>query len=222
MRLSARDQIILFVVVTILAVVAVFFLLIMPRFGELSELEEELVQIEQERVTADALLKRRQDAKAQAAETQVQLLDLASRFPEAPELPALIIELQDVTNRVEIDFVQLSPRLPQELSEVPGVSSVGITMQITGTWEQFIELMAELQDLRRDVRVTQLTVVGVAPALEEEGGSPEGEGTTEEVSEDDTGEEELYTIQATVVLEAYSMASAISGAGDGAEVPPAP
>jgi Tfp pilus assembly protein PilO len=225
MRLSARDQIIIGVVVTVLVAIAVFFLFIMPMFGEISDLEAELQQIQTDTAEARTLLARRQDAKAQAAETQVRLLDIASRFPEAPELPALIIELQDVANRVEIDFIQMSPEEPVALEGNAGVSALGVSIQIQGDWRQYIDFLEELSDLRREVRITNWSISAVPPEdVAVTGATAEGEGTVaaDDEEEELTEEDLMYTVAANVSLEAYMMEAELSSGGGDEQQAPAP
>lgn len=218
MKLSPRDQIIIFAVFTVLAAVAIFFLVILPRFGEIDEYEQQITEIEQERVAVETVLNRRQDAKARAAETQVELLDIASRFPEAPDLPALIIELQDVANRVEIDFIQLGPGTPAPVEGVEAVSVIPVTVSITGTWEQYIEFLAEVGDLRREVRIVDFTASAVPPPTPDETAEEEEEGTTEETTTDEEVVE-IYTISARVSLQAYMMDAELSAGGGSTEAP---
>lgn len=225
MRLSARDQIILGVAVTILAAAAVFVVLVLPRFGEITAANDDLDAIAAERSQVETLLGTRQDAKARAAETQVQLLDIASQFPESPELPALIIELQDIANRIEIEFIQLAPGRPALIEETP-VSQIPITVTITGTWEQYIDFMAALQGLRRAIRVTDFTVTAVPPEDEESSSSTtEGDGGTTTTTDDESDEPDIYTVSARVGVVVYMMSAdiepAASPAAPGAPANPA-
>lgn len=226
MRLSARDQIIVGVALIVLFAVAFFFLLIMPRFGEIAELESRLEQVQADTVAAETLVAQRQDAKAAAAETQVELLDIASRFPEAPELPSLIIELQDAANRAEIDFIRLAPGTPEKVQGNTNVTAIPLTVQISGTWNDFIDFLEEIEDLRREIRITQWSVASVPPEIQvdEEGNitggaegaeGAEGGGGTGLSIEDVDPEDLMYTIDASLSLEAYMMEAQLTGGGGG-------
>ena len=225
MKLSPRDQIILAVVLIVLFAGAIFVLGILPRFGELTEAKAQQLTLEQDLQTTEALLKRRQDAKERAAATQVQLLDVSSRFPEAPELPALIIELQDAANEVEIEFIQVTPQEPTAHGEFQ-VDVIPVGLQIEGTWQQYIEFMEELAGLRREIRIVNLTVSAVPPAVAEVvAPSPEeddvqaGEDFDEGFDEEEFLEDDVYTIVAQVNFVAYMMPAQLSAP---AEAPSAP
>jgi Tfp pilus assembly protein PilO len=213
MRLSPRDQDIVGAVLIVLFAGAFFMLLIQPRFDEVSDLEAELETIEQDKLTAEALLARRQEAKNAAAETQVRLLDIASGFPESPELPALIIELQDRANAVEIDFIQVSPGMPGAHGSLE-VSVMPINVTIAGTWRQLIDYVEQLADLRREVRITNFAI-GAVP--------PEAEDAEADATETVDPEDEIYTVSVQVSLEVYMMpAELFAVPADVPDVPDAP
>ena len=214
MKLSPRDQIIVSVVLITLGALGFLVLFIVPQFGSLATLDDELQDIEQRKTAAETTLARRQEMKARAAETQVQLLDLASRFPETPELPALIIELQDVANTAEIEFIQITPTTPAAEGDV---SSLPVNMSVTGEWKQLIDFLELLRDLRREIRIANLTVSSVAPETGPEPGADEGPDVEAPEEEE---EEQDYTIEAQVGIEAYMMNAEL--APDAAAPPGAP
>lgn len=201
MRLSPRDQMILGIAAIVLVVAVGVFLLIMPQVNRLGQLDDEIRTADTEIQSAKTLLDQRQDAKLAAASTQSQLIKLANEMPDTPELPSLIIELQDTANDSGIDFTGIEPQVPQAAT---GYSKLPLNLTIAGQWTDIIEFTRRLTKLGRQVRILNLVV----------GSAQVGVGQAQESTET-AG---LNVITATVQLEAY-MLGASSGTG-GAPPPP--
>lgn len=145
--------------------IAVVALLIVPKFTELSQLDAEQTAALQELQATEAQLARLQEAKANSAVTQSELLRLANEFPENPELPSLIIELQDTANASGLEFMRISPAEPiappgAQYTELP------ITVQVQGYWADVVDYMRRLNLLSRAVRMTDVALSPiVAPAV---------------------------------------------------------
>lgn len=205
MRLSQRDQLILGIAGIVLAAALGVFLLIMPQVNRLGQLDSEIEAADTEIQSAQTLLNQRQDAKLAAASTQAQLIELANEMPDTPELPSLIIELQDTANDSGIDFTGISPQLPTTADA--GYSKLPLSLTISGQWTDIIEFTRRLTKLARQIRVLKVVVGGV----ELGGGASPGTSSTDTVGPN--------VITATVDIEAYMLGSS-SGAG-GAPPPPA-
>ena len=169
-RLSARNQLIIAIVAIVLMAVAVVFLAIMPAFERGTLLKSQISQAQTDIQAEQAILARRQSAKAQSADNQVAMLKLANQVPESPELPTLIVDLQDSANAAGLDFMQLAPGEITPAVDVSGqpagYSSLGITMNIQGDWADQIELLRKIDKLSRGVRVRSVTYTYV-PATED-------------------------------------------------------
>lgn len=201
MKLSPRDQLILGIAAIVLLVAAGVFLLIMPQLNRLGELDNEIKSADTEIQSAKTLLDQRQDAKLAAAATQAQLIELANQMPDTPELPSLIIELQDTANDSGIDFTGIAPQVPATAN---GYSKLPLSLTISGQWTDIIEFTRRLTKLGRQVRVLSV-VVGSAQV-----GAGGSQSTTETAG--------LNLITATVQVEAYMLGASTGGGG----APPPP
>jgi len=191
-RVSARTQIIIAVAVIAGLALAFIVLGILPLITAASDVDAQIDQANTNLVTAQALLARRQSAKAQSAQNEVELINLANQVPDTPLLPSVIIELQDVANAAGLDFPQitvadLEPGTLADGTETSDYSAVPLTVIVRGEWADVIEYCRELHELDRGVRITSSSHVYV-PA---------------------TDTSEAY-VQATIVLEVYVMAAATS------------
>ena len=189
-RLSSRTQII--IAVAVIAVLAVLFIVlaIVPLITEASEVDAQIEQANANLVAAQATLARRQSAKAQSAQDEVELMALANQVPDTPLLPSVIIELQDVANAAGLEFPQitvedLTPGRVAEGAETSEYSAVPLTVLVRGEWADIIEYLRLLYELNRGVRVTSSSHVYV-PA---------------------TDTSEAY-VQASITLEVYVMSAA--------------
>jgi Tfp pilus assembly protein PilO len=157
MSLSSRDQMILAVVVIMALAVAAGVFLIYPQFNEASRLDQQVVAANDAIAQARTLRDRRQEAKNKAAATQAQMLHLSNQIPDAPQLPSLIIDLQDSANDAG---VEMDTFVPTQLAAAGAYSKVACAFVIKGQWNDVLDYLRRLNDMDRAVRVT---VLGIAP-----------------------------------------------------------
>jgi Tfp pilus assembly protein PilO len=170
-KLSAQMQMYIAIAVLALVTLAAALLLILPKFQEASSIDAEIVIANTSLADAQALLARRQSAKAQSAANEVELMRIANQVPDAPQLPSVIIELQDVANLSGVVLDQITPSDP-----VPGranadgspasYSAVSIPLLVHGDWREIIDYLNRLGALERGVRVTEVSVTQI-PASED-------------------------------------------------------
>jgi Tfp pilus assembly protein PilO len=173
---------------------AAVFLLILPNFQKATELDSQIQTEQTNLTTAQALVARRQSAKAQSAANEVDLMRIANQMPDSPQLPSVIIELQDVANAAGVELPTLNVgdvAAAAALADgtVPVYQVLPLTLTCQGTWAEVIDFTRRLNGLERGVRVktTNFTYVPKTP------------------------EKDAY-IQASVSLEVYVMAAAETGA----------
>lgn len=189
-RLSARTQIIIAIAVIAALAVAFIVLGIVPLLTAASEVDAQIEQANASLTAAEATLARRQSAKAQSAQNEVELMRIANQVPDTPLLPSVIIELQDVANAAGLEFPQitvgdLTPGQAADGAETSDYSAIPLTAVVRGEWADIIEYCRKLYELNRGVRITSSSHIYV-PATETS---------------------EAY-VQATIELEVYVMAAA--------------
>jgi type IV pilus assembly protein PilO len=168
-RLSATNQMIIAGVLIVAIAAAAVFLGILPLFDEAAKMDEDIAALDTQIMTEKALVERRLSAKAQAAQTDVDLIALANRVPESPDLPTLIINLQDAANASGLVFTQIAPGVPTEKMNAEGTSAgysaIPMNIKVEGQWSDLIEYVRRLAGFPRGLRVTQTTFTDV-PASE--------------------------------------------------------
>jgi Tfp pilus assembly protein PilO len=152
---NRRGPIIAAVVAVVLAI-AVFFLLVYPKMGEVRDTEDELEQAQQEELTLQTELDRLQAAREQAPEIQRQLARFRRQIPPVADLPGLINELQDIADIAGVDFFAISPGTPT--ATTAGAAEIPATVQVVGTFFPVDEFLFRLETLPRASKAVSVTV----------------------------------------------------------------
>lgn len=204
-RLSPQNQLyIAIAIIAVLTLAAVFFG-ILPLFQEASTLDSQIAAERTSLADAQALLARRQSAKAQSATSEAELMRIANQIPDSPQLPSVIVELQDVANAAGVELQSIAPSdlAPGQAAVeggVPEYSVVPVNLVLRGDWADLIDYFHRIDRLNRGVRVVSTTFTYV----------PETEAT-------DTEPTVPAYVEANVLLQVYVMASAASA---NAQTPP--
>lgn len=160
-RLSAQMQMYIAIGVIVVAAAAVIALVIVPKFQQLQDVRNQIETAETELSTAQALLARRQSVKSQAAATEVELMQIANQLPDSPQLPSMIIELQDAANSAGVELPSISVSGVEDATAADGSTEdfnvLPLTIEYTGQWGDIIDFGRRLGQLERGVRVNTTT-----------------------------------------------------------------
>lgn len=166
-RLSAQNQLIIGVAVIVAVTVAAVFVAILPQFDRAKRIDGEIAQLESDIQSQRAVVARRMSAKQQAAAAQVEMLRIANQVPEAPELPTLIVNLQDAANAAGLTFAQIQPGEPtpavDQANKQLGYTKIPISVMVQGAWVDHIDYLRRIAKLERGVRITDASYSYVPP-----------------------------------------------------------
>lgn len=182
-RLSTQAQMLIAIGLIVVVAIAVVVLGILPLFQEAALVSDDIMSAEMELSTAKTLLARRQEAKAQAVLTEVDLMRIANQVPDSPQLPSLIVELQSVANDSGVTLVSISVGGVEVLEVgadgvVPMYDRLPITIEYTGAWTELIDFNRRISRLQRGVRVRS-TSFAYVPESEDTKAHVQGVGTIE-------------------------------------------
>jgi len=156
MKIGPREQLILVIVGLVVALAAAAALLVWPQFQKQESLDSQVAAAEQELSAAKSLLGQRQEIKNRAAVTDAKWLRLSSLVPENPDLPSLIIELQDAAFASGVQIVALNPVEP-----VVSVDKTYVIIEISvitrGTWADTVDFLKRVNKLERGLREVNFT-----------------------------------------------------------------
>jgi type IV pilus assembly protein PilO len=206
MKLTSMQKMLGVIALVVVAIVAVIALLIVPKFAEMANLEAEARAAQDQLAQAETQLARLQEARANASATQAELLRLANEFPDNPELPSLIIELQDAANASGVIFNAFAPSEPAAVGAQ--YTEIVLSASVTGTWSDVLDYMRRLGRMTRAIRITNASLApGAALAT---------------ASATDERPLMLALQMRAYVMGVNGVAPAVPGAQSGAAAPPAP
>jgi Tfp pilus assembly protein PilO len=165
MKLTSQQKLIIAILIIVVVVVAAVLLLIVPQVSRMNDLNAQIDQAEQDYEAATLLLTRRQEAKARAAATESELLRLSNEMPTSPELPALIIDLQNAANESGLKFAAIRPGEPF-VEEGAVYTSVPIEMITRGTWQDCVDLLYRMRRITRQIRIARVETEYTEPEAE--------------------------------------------------------
>ena len=158
MKLTATQLMIIAGVMAALVTIAVVVLLIAPQFQAITELDGRKLAVEQEMTQTKTRLSQLEQVKRGAAETQAQLIKISNQVPDSPELPTLIIEMQNAADSAGLDFQSIKPAIPAPPSPL-GYSAIGVNMKLQGRWADILDFLRRTQRMTRAVRQVSVEVV---------------------------------------------------------------
>jgi Tfp pilus assembly protein PilO len=157
MKLTSLQKMITASVLVVVAAVVVIAFVILPQFAQIADMQRQKADAEGRRAQAVAVLESLRAAKGRAAITEAELLKIGTQMPDSPQLPSLIIELQDIANAAGIKVLSIGPAEP-----VPVVggqyTEIALTTQLTAEWDDLLDYLKRLDHSTRLLRVTALDV----------------------------------------------------------------
>jgi Tfp pilus assembly protein PilO len=176
MRARGKEVYIITGVLIVVVVVAWFFLLYNPLRKDISALDTQITETQQQISTARADLARLQGYEKTAPQTQADLLRLNKMLPSQAGIPSIIIEIQRTAEESGLDFASIEPGVV-----APGqpFSLQTINLSFTGQYfdlEDFLFRLESYVEYRNNAflvtgRLLQVANMSVARGAEDTGGA---------------------------------------------------
>ena len=219
MSRNDRNTIILGVLAIVLLVVGFYFLLLGPLLGRLDEAaqrreanEARLAQLQQEVAELE-------EVRRNSPEIERQLLELSKRIPTQPEIPTLVIQVEEIARNSRVTQLSIEPGTPGPAPGGGDFSVVPVTMTFQGTYDEMQSFLLRTRNLARLMTVTDVSYCRV-PALDQEHSCPVEVGEVPgESTMLDPSIEALLLVQ--IEAEVYFQPTGVS-AGEAPTAPPAP
>lgn len=155
LKLSPRDELIVTIVGLVVVVALLVVFLVMPKFRERGQLVAEQESIRQEVLSNQAKLAQLKDAQRESVATRAALIRVSNEMPSQPQLPTLIVDIQDLANQSGIDFVSVTPKEPEKTGQW---LTIEMGMSLKGQFRDLVDFLTRLSALQRKVRVARVTV----------------------------------------------------------------
>lgn len=162
--MSRRGPIIAAVILAVVAVVAVFFL-VLPKMSEVSKTREEIDAAKAQESALRNELASLKEAQANAPVVKAQIGKLSNQVPPTADLPALIRLLTAAADGSAVDFFTVAPGSPQ-VDPTGSFSTIATSISVTGGYFALDQFLFRLESLPRAAKVTSVSITlgGAAPA----------------------------------------------------------
>lgn len=212
MKLSPRNTFIITAVGVFVVLLLVGALLVYPTFGVLADLRSQIDGELTKESQARTLLEQRRAIKDRAVMTDAAYLQLLQSVPESPELPSLIVELQDLAYDHDVEVRSMTP---QTVVKPAGAAYVEIPMDVVvwGDWQSTVDYMQAMVRLSRYIRVTEVTAELLTKSERE---------SAADIGDKQVDDFEVYAPRTTIKLKAFVIEPTTGGDASGAVPAPAP
>jgi type IV pilus assembly protein PilO len=157
MKLTSLQKMIIVAALIVVAAALVVAFVIMPQFSLLADLQTQKSAAEARTAAANGVLDTLRAAKGRAAMTEAELLQIGTEMPDSPQLPSLIIELQDIANASGVKVTSIAPAQPV-IAAGGQYTEVSMSTQLTAEWDDLLDYLKRLDHSTRLLRVSNLTV----------------------------------------------------------------
>jgi type IV pilus assembly protein PilO len=182
MSRNDRNILILGILGIVIIVVGYYFLLLSPLLQRLDEQaqarKDKQAQLEQVQQEVNEL----EEVRRNSPEIQSQLLELSKRVPTQPQIPTLVVQVEEIADASGVTQLSVDPEPPTAPAGGGDYQVVPVTMLFNGTYDQMQDFLLRTRDLTRLVTVTELRycrnpTIGEEASCEIEG---EASGATDE------------------------------------------
>jgi len=160
MKITAMQKTIALAVAFVLVAVLIVVFVAMPMFTTLADLDSQKAAAQQQLQSAQSLLSRLEEAKSRSAVTEAELLKIGTQMPDSPQLPSIIVELQDIANDAGVTVTSFAPGQPTAAAGGK-FTEISITTAVTAKWDDLLDYLRRIDDSTRLVRVSN---VAISPA----------------------------------------------------------
>lgn len=156
MKLTFKQKLIAAILAIVVTTALVVAFLIVPQFSQISVLNSQQKEIELKIQTDKNTLAQLEELKNGAATTESKLLQIGTEMPDSPQLPTLIIEMQDIANKSGVTITTFTPAQP--VADVGGqYNRIAMSVQIVARWDDLLDYLRRINKMTRLLRITNIT-----------------------------------------------------------------
>jgi type IV pilus assembly protein PilO len=156
---SRRERNILLIgfLLIVLLAVGYYFLFLGPLLNNLDERAQERADKQAQLANLQQQVAELEAVRQNAPEIERQLLELSKRIPTQPEIPTLVVQIEEIADAAGVTQLSI---VPGDVEPPPGggdFSVLPVTMSFTGTYEQMQDFLLRTRNLARLVTVRSVT-----------------------------------------------------------------
>lgn len=126
-----------------------------PQMAKLDELNKQKVEEEAKIQAAKNMLIMLEGAKKSTATAEIDLIKMANRVPADPELPSLIVEVQNMANDAGVELVSLRPG---ELVPAGELSELKVSTVTRGSYVALVDFLRRIEKAPRALKVSSIDI----------------------------------------------------------------
>jgi type IV pilus assembly protein PilO len=159
-----RNILLLGLLVIVLVLVGYYFLLLSPLLGRLDQTAQERDAKQAQLANLRQQVAQLEAVQRNAPETERQLLELSKRIPAQPEIPTLVVQIEEIADHAGVTQLSIKPGTPGPPPGGGDYSVVPITMSFKGTYDQLQLFLEDTRNLARLVTVNKVSYCLIAPS----------------------------------------------------------
>jgi type IV pilus assembly protein PilO len=171
MNRNDRNILILGILGIVIVVIGFYFLLLSPLLQSLNEQaqarEDKQAQLEQVQQQVNEL----EVVRRHSPEIERQLLELSKRVPTQPQIPTLVVQVQEIADASGVTQLTVEPGDAAAPAGGGDYRVVPVTMQFNGTYDQMQDFLLRTRNLARLVTITDVSYCRV-PVIDDEHSCP--------------------------------------------------
>lgn len=153
MERSQRNILILGAGAVLLLLVGYYVLLLGPQRAELADRQDERDAREEQLAQLDAEVARLEGIQSRAPEIERELLELSRRVPGQPEVPTVVVQVEEIADEAGVTQLLVEPGEPEQPEDGGDYTVIPITMTFEGGYDELQEFLLRLRNLTRLVAV---------------------------------------------------------------------
>jgi type IV pilus assembly protein PilO len=139
--------------VLVLLLVGYYVFLLGPLREDLSDRRDERDAKQQQLAQLESEISRLEEIQNRAPEIERQLLELSRRIPRQPEIPTLVVQVQEIAEESNVTQLLIQPEDPEQPEDGGEYTIIPVTMSFEGSYEQLQDFLLRLRNLTRLVTV---------------------------------------------------------------------
>lgn len=129
--MTRRNVFILTALGLVVILAAYWFLLLSPLRGKIADTNSQIASEQTKLAENQARLAQMEQTRAEGKQNQGRLIELSKMVPQTPELPSLLLQIQDLATEAGIDFLTITPEQPTDLGSF---LVINLTLEMEGRY----------------------------------------------------------------------------------------
>lgn len=148
-----RNILILGALIIVVLIVGYYFLLLGPTWARYGERVQERSDKEAQLADLQRQVSELENIQRNAPTVERQLLELSKRIPAQPEIPTLVVQIEEVANLSGVTQISIVPGSPGPPPGGGDFTVLPITMSFEGTYDELQDFLLRVRNLARLVTV---------------------------------------------------------------------